>query len=475
MPVSDKYQRAAEFAALWAWREEPANASAKLTDSERLSVIKYHPDILSIWEGGSALAHDEAVAWRAEQMEGGEYTRKFTAMKLIAEIWQDQGFTVTPLYTHPAPQPSGPVQVGIVTELLFKAEAQKAYWNVTQRALPSIEDYLDEHGELSLPADISPLLQQASANGRYSEADWWLSTLSAIAQAPAPVERIEDYYARQIEWSRNTFGPGTRTAGVIDHIRKELIEIETEPTDLSEWIDVVILAMDGFWRHGGSAKDLMPRLLAKQRKNFARKWPDWRTMSEDEAIEHDRSGEAPAPVVADGWQPIETGPKDKTRVIIAVPTKDKDDFIVGEAYFDPDNYEGGDWWWANTMVGGWPDDPISEINYHAPTHWMPLPAAPSALSPHPASKADELAAARAEIERLQKGLDWWTGYAERLREAVEPFTRYRTADGVHGLPTLRVHDDHPILWGSDLEPVVTVGDFRRARAILNTNAKGGER
>lgn len=100
------------------------------------------------------------------------------------------------------------------------------------------------------------------------------------------------YYSRQIEWSRETFGPALRTKGVIDHIRKELTEIEREPHDLSEWIDVVILAMDGFWRHGGKAEDLMPALLAKQQKNMARVWPDWRTMSEDSAIEHDRSQDA---------------------------------------------------------------------------------------------------------------------------------------------------------------------------------------
>lgn len=105
---------------------------------------------------------------------------------------------------------------------------------------------------------------------------------------------LEIYYARQIEWSRETFGPALRTKGVIDHIRKELVEIEREPHDLSEWIDVVILAMDGFWRHGGKAEDLMPALLAKQKKNMARAWPDWRTMSEDRAIEHDRSMDSAA-------------------------------------------------------------------------------------------------------------------------------------------------------------------------------------
>ncbi|KAB2693381.1 DUF550 domain-containing protein [Brucella intermedia] len=114
----------------------------------------------------------------------------------------------------------------------------------------------------------------------------YIRSLSSPDHADA--DTLETYYARQIEWSKNTFGPALRTKGIIDHIKKELKEIEAEPHDLSEWIDVVILAMDGFWRHGGTADDLMPRLLAKQQKNMARTWPDWRTMSEDQAIEHDR-------------------------------------------------------------------------------------------------------------------------------------------------------------------------------------------
>jgi hypothetical protein len=100
---------------------------------------------------------------------------------------------------------------------------------------------------------------------------------------------IETYYATQVEWSRNTFGPALRTKGIINHITKELREIEAKPHDLSEWVDVIMLAMDGFWRHGGKPEDLMPSMLAKQAKNMARTWPDWRGINEDTAIEHDRS------------------------------------------------------------------------------------------------------------------------------------------------------------------------------------------
>lgn len=95
----------------------------------------------------------------------------------------------------------------------------------------------------------------------------------------------------QREWSGRTFGPGDRAAGVIDHIRKELCEIEAAPGDLSEWIDVVILALDGAWRAGYSPDQIIAQLRAKHAKNKARSWPDWRTAEPGKAIEHDRSGE----------------------------------------------------------------------------------------------------------------------------------------------------------------------------------------
>jgi hypothetical protein len=91
---------------------------------------------------------------------------------------------------------------------------------------------------------------------------------------------------RQREFSALTFGPGTRTAGVIDHIRKELREIEAAPDDISEWIDVVILALDGAWRAGFTPEGIIRALVEKQARNEARNWPDWRTAPWDKAIEH---------------------------------------------------------------------------------------------------------------------------------------------------------------------------------------------
>lgn len=94
---------------------------------------------------------------------------------------------------------------------------------------------------------------------------------------------------RQQAWSEKTFGPDDRTKGVIDHIRKELDEIAKDPKDVYEWIDVVILALDGAWRNGFSPEKIADALAHKQYINENRTWPDWRTQPTDRATEHVRA------------------------------------------------------------------------------------------------------------------------------------------------------------------------------------------
>jgi len=94
------------------------------------------------------------------------------------------------------------------------------------------------------------------------------------------------HLAHQKEWSENTFGPGSRAFRICNHIRKELQEIENAPSDLSEWIDVVILAFDGAWREGYSPEQIIASLVNKAVLNESRAWPDWRQFTNGEAIEH---------------------------------------------------------------------------------------------------------------------------------------------------------------------------------------------
>lgn len=97
---------------------------------------------------------------------------------------------------------------------------------------------------------------------------------------------MEAHLLRQRQWSEMTFGPGARAYGICNHIRKELFEIESAPHDLEEWIDVVILALDGAWREGYSPKEIIKALVGKQAKNESRRWPDWRQYTNGEAICH---------------------------------------------------------------------------------------------------------------------------------------------------------------------------------------------
>jgi hypothetical protein len=91
----------------------------------------------------------------------------------------------------------------------------------------------------------------------------------------------------QAIWARQTFGPGYRP-GTIAHIRKELDEIEANPRDIEEWVDLIILAFDGAMRAGHRAQGIIDGYHTKRLKNMLREWPDWRNFSADEAIEHVR-------------------------------------------------------------------------------------------------------------------------------------------------------------------------------------------
>lgn len=115
--------------------------------------------------------------------------------------------------------------------------------------------------------------------------------------------KFKDHLTRQIAFSRATFGPGERREGVIDHIRKELVEVENSGGAADEWVDVVILALDGLTRRlmsVGSMRNITAHeaaeiavnmIVGKQSCNELRNWPDWRTAPANKAIEHDRSND----------------------------------------------------------------------------------------------------------------------------------------------------------------------------------------
>ncbi len=74
------------------------------------------------------------------------------------------------------------------------------------------------------------------------------------------------FFERKATWSLKTFGPEQRPAGVIAHIRKELVELQAaiaggKPSAiLEELADVCLLAIDLSWRTGGCAADFLPSI-----------------------------------------------------------------------------------------------------------------------------------------------------------------------------------------------------------------------
>ena len=56
------------------------------------------------------------------------------------------------------------------------------------------------------------------------------------------------------------------------------------PLDLTEWMDVVVLALDGAWRTGYSPQEVTRTLEAKQVMNFKRIYP--LPLSQDYPSEH---------------------------------------------------------------------------------------------------------------------------------------------------------------------------------------------
>lgn len=110
-----------------------------------------------------------------------------------------------------------------------------------------------------------------------------------------------EHLVRQMTNSLKNFGPDRRTNGIIDHIRKETQEVLDDDGDAREWVDLVILSLDGLTRQlrynlpylndVQVAQVAVEMIVHKQSINEQRVWPDWRTADPNKAIEHDRTGE----------------------------------------------------------------------------------------------------------------------------------------------------------------------------------------
>ncbi|WP_206489298.1 dATP/dGTP pyrophosphohydrolase domain-containing protein [Rhodococcus sp. KRD162] len=114
-------------------------------------------------------------------------------------------------------------------------------------------------------------------------------SLASVVAALPSIAIDAAHLTHQRDWSRTTFGPGSRIEGVLDHITKEIAEVRAKPGDITEWADLAILTFDGALRQGFEPEEIIAAIKAKQSKNERRTWPNWRTADPDKAIEHVRT------------------------------------------------------------------------------------------------------------------------------------------------------------------------------------------
>ena len=89
-----------------------------------------------------------------------------------------------------------------------------------------------------------------------------------------------EFLDRVRAFGTRTFGPDRLTRTVTEHIRSELAEITAAPTDVTEWADVVLLALAGAWRAGHDSQAIIDAIHAKQGVNEGRTWPGWAPLPE---------------------------------------------------------------------------------------------------------------------------------------------------------------------------------------------------
>lgn len=181
-------------------------------------------------------------------------------------------------------------------------ESQEAYQRFDRAGLEAViahlSVFLDRQGKSMAAAELRIILatsQSEKAAGVTGPDPVGGGLSPASGQAPAAdYFNFEVHLAHQAAWSEKTFGPGDRSQGIMDHIVKELCEVlraKSESERQAEWIDVVILALDGAWRSGMSPQQIISGIVAKQAKNEARVWPDWRSADPNKAIEHVKSAD----------------------------------------------------------------------------------------------------------------------------------------------------------------------------------------
>ena len=101
-------------------------------------------------------------------------------------------------------------------------------------------------------------------------------------------ETFSDLYSRHANWSRETFGPDSvrGATGPLKHLEKEVKEVQEAPGDIYEYVDCLFLVLDASRRSGFTKEQLIHAAYQKLEANKKRSWPDWKTASLDNPMEH---------------------------------------------------------------------------------------------------------------------------------------------------------------------------------------------
>lgn len=93
-----------------------------------------------------------------------------------------------------------------------------------------------------------------------------------------------NFLTEKKRWSYQTFGEGYKLEKICKHIESELVEIRETPNDLYEWVDLILLALDGALRVAKSPMAVLSTIYKKHQINVDREWVD--TVSEDSPSYH---------------------------------------------------------------------------------------------------------------------------------------------------------------------------------------------